>query len=258
MKYILPVLMLFVLSACDQKTAEQQDINGTPPPAKVTAEKAPDYLDKPLQGRVTQHGLYRMVRSAGIVDDPHTTTGKAIASPVISRVKTTDRIPLMKGAQMYLQFRIWPYPENPAYVDLRRVLKHPQMTLPDGSRTTGSDFMVKSKVTSNQVLVYTGYGFDEDYELVEGDWVFEIWYGEKKLLEQTFTTYWPDKEEIAKLKPVLNLGNKVLTKIQTPDHPEPWLNWPRVVVGGDDKDVPAGVAEVFTDPSKTELKPPAP
>ena len=25
-------------------------------------------------------------------------------------------------------------------------------------------------------IAYTGYGLDEDYELVEGDWIFEIWY----------------------------------------------------------------------------------
>lgn len=64
------------------------------------------------------------------------------------------------------------------------------------------------RVSSNHVIVYTGYGFDEDYELVEGDWVFEIRHEDKKLIEQKFVTYVPDKEVIAEPKTVLDLGNQ--------------------------------------------------
>jgi hypothetical protein len=47
-----------------------------------------------------------------------------------------------------------------------------------------------------------GYGFDEDYELLEGDWVSEIWHEDRKLIEQRFTTYQPDSEETATLMSV--------------------------------------------------------
>jgi hypothetical protein len=30
--------------------------------------------------------------------------------------------------------------------------------------------------------------------MVEGEWVFQLWFDDKKLVEQTFTTYWPEKE----------------------------------------------------------------
>jgi len=244
MKYLILVAMLLVLPGCGNNSSGPQDNAVAVPTGNKAADIVPDYLNKPIQGKVSQRGLYRMVRSSGIVDDPKTTTGKVVSSPVIELVKSTERIPLIKGAQMYLQYRIWPFPNQPAYVDLRRVLKHPEMTLPDGSVTTGSDFMVKRKVSSNHVIVYTGYGFDEDYELVEGDWVFEIWHGDKKLIEQKFTTYWPDKEEIAKLEPMLQLGNKVLTRMESPGNPDARLNWPRVIVGGEDADMPAGVSEI--------------
>ena len=119
------------------------------------------------------------------------------------------------------------------------------MKLPDGTITTGSDFEVKRKVSSNHVIVYTGYGFDEAYEMVEGDWVFQIWHQDKKLIEQRFTTYWPGEEEVAKLKPELELGNRVLAKMQSPDNPVQRLNWPRVITGSDNSDVPAGVTETI-------------
>lgn len=223
MKYLVSMAFLLALFGCaGNPPGSQNSSNGS---------ESLSYLDKPLKGRVSQHGLYRMVRSGGLVKDPNTSTGKAVSKPVVQRVKSTERIPLIKGAQMYLQYRIWPIPARPAYVDIRRVLKHPEMKLPDGSVSTGSDYMMKGKVSSNQLIVFTGYGLDEDYELVEGDWIFEIWYEGKKMIEQKFTTYWPDKEEIATLTPILMLGNKVVGQ-DPPPRKFSRSNWPRIVVGG--------------------------
>lgn len=238
MKYLIAVILMLFLSACDRHADEATSNNDS-------SDSVPAFLKQPLQGKVSQHGLYRMVRNSGVMDDANTTTGKVVANPVIERVKTTSRIPLIKGAQMYLQYRLWPFPNQPGYVTLRRVLKHPPMTLPDGRVTTGSDFEVKRKVSSNHVIVYTGYGFDEDYELVEGEWVFQIWYGEKKLIEQKFTTYRPDAHEVAVLKPMLELGDRVQTTMMSPQKKNKRLNWPRVVVGANENKTPAGVKETI-------------
>lgn len=231
MKTLISLVLLIAMLGCESQTPEsQKSTSVVEPPDKVTAEKKLSFLDKPLTGKVNQRGLYRLVRSGGLIDDPSTSTGKAVSKPVIQLVKSTERIPLMKGAQLYLQYRLFFLPNRPAYIDLRRVLKHPEMQLPDGSVATGSDFTIKQRVSVNQAIGYTGYGLDEDYELVEGDWVFEIWYQDKKMIEQTFTTYWPDKEEIARLAPVLALGNKVLTKVELPEK-DSKRSWPVVIVG---------------------------
>ncbi len=124
---------LLMLIACEQKGVE---------PKGVATMAAPT-------GRISQFGLYRLVRSGGLVDNPHTSTGKTVSNAVIQQVRHTDRIPLIKGAQMSLQYRLWYFPDQPAYVDLRRVLKHPEMTLPDGTVSTGSDYMIKGKVSVN-------------------------------------------------------------------------------------------------------------
>lgn len=197
MRYLLSIVVAFALLGCDnQADTSKED-------ATTAAVDSVSYLDKPVRGLVNQRGLYRLLRSGGIVDDPNTSTGKAVASPVIQLVKSTERIPLIKGAQMYLQYRIWYLPDQPVLIKLRRVLQHPEMVLPNGSVSTGSDFSFNATVSVNQAIGYTGYGFDEEYELVEGDWNFEIWHDGQKLVEQKFTTYWPDQEEAADLKTLL-------------------------------------------------------
>lgn len=252
MKYLVLVAMLLALSGCEQNSPGQKPSARSTSSEAVTAGEDNDPPKRPVQGKVSRRGLFRMVRSDGVIDSPLTSTGKAISKAVIQPVKSTDRIPLIKGAQMYLQYRLWYFPDRPAYVELRRVLKHPKMTRPDGSISTGSDFMIKRKVRSNQVLAYTGYGFNRDYEMVEGDWVYQIWYKGRKLVEQKFTTYWPDKEEIAALKPILALGNRVIGKMQFPKNADPRFNWPRVSVGGKETEAPTGAPG--GKPSESTLK----
>lgn len=236
MKYLIPFVVVFALIGCDNQSTSPQDS------AKTAAGKTDSYLDKPVRGMVNQRGLYKLVRSGGVVDDPRTSTGKMVVKPVIQLVKSTERIPLIKGAQMYLQYRLWYLPDQPPLIDLRRVFKHPAMTLPDGSVTTGSDFTMKGKVSVNQVIGYIGHGLDRDYELVEGDWIFEIWHQDKKLIEQKFTTYWPDKEEIAELEAMLGPTKRVGVMASPGDKPASKYDWPRIKlnIGEDPVPEPAG------------------
>jgi len=219
MKHLIPFLFLLTLPGCGNQAGEPKESN------KAASDSATSYLDKPITGKLIQHGLYKLLRSGGVVDNPKTGTGKVVAKPVIQLVESTERIPLIKGAQMYLQYRIRPFPDNPVYVDFRQVLKHPEMTLPDGSVSTGSDIPFKGKVSANQSIGYIGYGFDEDYELVEGNWVFEVWYQDKKLVEQTFTTYWPGKEAAATL--ASRLAPSKGDGMPVPATPLPEKDWPR-------------------------------
>jgi len=153
---------------------------------------------KQATGRVLQYGLYTLVSGGEVVDDPKTTTGKGVSKPVITRDRTVERIPLVRDKYMAYQYRLSDLPGK-GRVKLRRVLKHPVFNLPDGSTSTGSDFTVIKKLDRGKVFAYDAYALNEDYEMVEGEWFFQIWYKGKKLVEQRFTTYHPDKEEMARL-----------------------------------------------------------
>jgi len=185
MKFLLFIACLLALSACDYNE-------------KSTMLKEPATTEvKQPSGRVLQYGVYTLVRGGEIIDNPKTSTGKSVTKPVITRDRTTDRIPLVKNKYMAYQYRLSNLTGR--MVKLRRILQHPAMNLPNGTVSTGSNFTINQRVERNEVFAYDTYAFNEDYEMVEGEWIFQLWYKNKKLVEQKFTTYHPDTEEMARL-----------------------------------------------------------
>lgn len=150
---------------------------------QTTANAAPT-------GRILQYGVYTLLRGGEVVNSKKSSTGKAVSKPVITRDRETDRIPLIKDKYMAYQYRLSNLPDTHR-IKLRRVLKHPPMILPDGTVSTGSDYSITRKVERNEIFEFDAYALNEDYEMVEGVWVFQIWYKDIKLVEQRFTTYQP-------------------------------------------------------------------
>ena len=178
MKRLLALLLAASLSgsiliSCDQKSS--------------VAEQGLPY------GKVTKFGLFRERGKGWVQDDPSAGTGKAIRGATLEFAEDTDRIPLRQG--VYFGYRYWlKFPPDQQQVSFKRVLIHPPMTLPDGSVITRSERNIGKPTTHGIVTSIDAYALSEDYELVEGEWVFQIWYQEKMLAEQTFSSYWPADE----------------------------------------------------------------
>ena len=202
MRYLITCLIVAALAGCDRAA----DTAGSPDPqtsaantelvtAADPAAHVPETVKEP-SGRVIEYGIYNAQRKGRIRDDIASSTGKVISQAVLELAEQTNRIPLVKDTYFAYRYRILDLPKDVAkrpVVELRKVLLHPEMTLPDGSTTTGADSTFKGRTSAGQVIGFDGYAFNEDYELVEGDWAFQIWYGDKMMVEQTFTTYWPEQ-----------------------------------------------------------------
>ena len=147
----------------------------------------------PPGGRILRYGIFSPVRGGKVIKSEQTTTGKALSNLVMTFIRETEQIPIKKDRLLAYQYRLSNIPVK-GYVELRRVLKHPAFTRPDGTVTTGSDYTIKKKVERNEVFAYDVYGLNEPYEMVAGEWMFQIWYQDRKLVEQKFTTYWSDEE----------------------------------------------------------------
>ncbi|MDX2504367.1 MAG: DUF3859 domain-containing protein [Gammaproteobacteria bacterium] len=203
MKKIIVVTLMFLLSACDSSNEQ------------VLSQQVKE--KKEVEGRVLQYGLYTLVRGGEVVDDPKSTTGKGVSKPVITRDRTVERIPLVRDKYMAYQYRLSNLPEKDR-VKLRRVLKHPEFILPNGTTSVGSDFMIIKKLDRGKVFAYDAYALNEEYEMVEGEWVFQIWYKGNKLVEQKFTTYRPDEAELAKLTAPSWLDTKPISQVGSSDN----------------------------------------
>ncbi len=143
-------------------------------------------------GKVIEYGIYRLVKAGRLEENSTTSTGTIITKPVLEHIKRTNRIPIEKNTYFAYQYRISRLPDQTRtrpVLELKRVVKHPAMILPDGSRSNGSERIIRAKVNAGQVIALDGYAFNEDYEMVAGDWIFQIWYKEHLLVEQKFTSY---------------------------------------------------------------------
>lgn len=187
MKRLLLFLLFLAASGCGEKTNDTPVSTTANKPAGIISE-----VQRPI-GRVLRYGIFSPVRGGKVIESEQTTTGKALSNLVMTFIRETEQIPIKKDRLLAYQYRLSNIPVK-GYAELRRVLKHPAFTRPDGTVTTGSDYTIRKKVERNEVFAYDVYGLNEPYEMVEGEWVFQIWYQDRKLVEQKFTTYWPDEE----------------------------------------------------------------
>ena len=124
----------------------------------------------------------------------------------------TKNFILIKNTYFAYRYRITDIPKEAAKrptVDVRKILTHPEMTLPDGSKSNGWDRVARGRTSVGQVIAFDGYVFSEDYELVEGEWTFQIWYDDKMMVEQKFTMYKPEQASADSKAASLSTENKI-------------------------------------------------
>jgi hypothetical protein len=214
MKYLIPFFVVAVLTACDPTPDNSKEpVSNSGAGDETTAAGAVPEASTETQptgqkvvptSRVIRAGIFKAVHEGKLLEDTSGTTGKSLKSLTLEFVKPAERIPLVKGTYLGFQYRLSRLPpelENTKEIELRRVLIHPEMTLPDGSTTTGSDYTVRRKIKLGKVNAYDAYGFHEDYELVEGEWAFQLWYKDNLLVEQKFTTYLAEEGAAAAQEP---------------------------------------------------------
>jgi hypothetical protein len=200
MKYLITCLIVAALAGCEQASDTTAKRDAAVDQASAQAEAVPEAVKDP-SGLIFEYGIYTPMRKGRVRDELASNTGKVINKPVLEFSEKTARIPLVKDTYFAYRYRLLNFPREEAKkpaIELRKVLIHPEMKLPDGGTSTGHDREFKARASVGQVIGFDGYAFNEDYELVEGDWTFQIWYQDQMLVEQTFTMYWPEEGAEAK------------------------------------------------------------
>jgi len=186
-RFILLFLVVFITSNASLQTAAYLDSPSVDIQSPVAKQ---DQAVFPV-GKSTRYGLFNQRIRGRVVKDPDASTGTVIRGSTLEFVgDNTERIPLNKGVRF--GYRYWlKLPPEHKRPSLKRVLIHPEMTLPDGSTVSHSERTIKKRATHGIVTAIDAYALSEDYELVEGEWIFQLWYHEHKLVEQKFITYTP-------------------------------------------------------------------
>lgn len=136
------------------------------------AEQANDPHTVEMAARIVQHGIFHKVPLP---------TGNVLTND-------TDIIPAKVGVMFGMRFEISNVKlKNGELIELTKILSHPQITKPDGEVSFESVQKVYFPVHQNTVVMQVGYVFEHDYELVPGNWAFEMQLGGKKLVKQEFT-----------------------------------------------------------------------
>lgn len=167
----------------------------SPPAAANPAAAAPTPAPAPARrtaagplGSVLEYGYYNVEVEGDRYKDQSAPSGEVVAGLTVKLASLTDVVPLEKGRLFGFRFRISGLESRGNHVEVRQVVKHPRMRRPDNTVSTGYETKLGLNVRLGEVTDYAGYRLDHDYELVEGEWVFEFWLDDQKLLEQKFTT----------------------------------------------------------------------
>jgi hypothetical protein len=134
---------------------------------------------------IVDTGIYTIV-TGEVTADPNAPTGAIAAVTTVTNVEKTTTIPGRLGLEFGLRYVIVGEPAG-AEVPLDFVISYPAPGLVDPAEPEPlreSRYARQKKIGET---IYLGYGFENAWEIVPGEWSFEIWFEGKKLARQDFT-----------------------------------------------------------------------
>ena len=134
-------------------------------------------------------GIYE-IAVGKLTAERQTPTGVAASVENAKMIQDTTTVPARKGLEFGIQYVIVGMPKG-AQVPIRIVNVYPKQWLrnPKTHKTVQHAEIVRNKVIGD--VIYAGYAFENEWEIVPGVWKFELWFKNRKLAEQSFTVTKP-------------------------------------------------------------------
>ncbi len=147
------------------------------------------------RGTIESHGLYRVFQEKAALVSPESISGvKRVAAGMPILVSSTERVPARIGACFGLFYEITNTPAVNGPVYLTTICRHPVIHKPDGTVAKGFVSTDPHLAKNGRIVGWAGYHFDQDYELAEGGWNFEIQLNGATMIQQAFTVFAPPIE----------------------------------------------------------------
>jgi hypothetical protein len=139
-----------------------------------------------ITAEIVGYGIERR-EGERIVPDPNTATGQVRLIKNHQFTERTTEIPAVLGTAFSMCVEVKGIPRS-EWGQLRHEVAHPAMTSPDGKtwRTHGG-FARPVQGTGESALTCVGYGLDQPFEIVKGQWTLSVRYAGKTLASKQFT-----------------------------------------------------------------------
>ncbi|MBT4491987.1 MAG: DUF3859 domain-containing protein [Gammaproteobacteria bacterium] len=111
-----------------------------------------------------------------------------VAADNVTGVKFTDftkTIPGKLGTNFGFQYSINTRPRGQK-LQIRSVIRFPEPGVQKPGGKLYRESVEKTEIIIGEHSLH-GFGFDEPWEIVPGDWEFEVWYKKARLIRKTFT-----------------------------------------------------------------------
>jgi antitoxin component of MazEF toxin-antitoxin module len=148
----------------------------------ATFSRAADAQPTITGAEIINYGTYSTGES-NVYDDPNSPTGK-VGLGVTTPEKQTDNIPAKLNTCFGFYFVIHGKPAD-APITMKEVVKHPPMVnAQTGESSTEYSEAIQLKLEDRQCAVQ--WVLSHDWEIVKGEWTFELFDGDHELLSQKF------------------------------------------------------------------------
>ena len=133
---------------------------------------------------VSRPGAYE-IEVSGPVPDKNVATGNRVEAKAYKSVRPGTRIEARSGTIIGAELTIVGAPRR-GKVPLKVVWRYPApgLTNPETKVTKTTDEYADTQLVGEKFPVF--WGLTQDWHLVSGTWILEVWHGDKKLVDQPF------------------------------------------------------------------------
>lgn len=125
-------------------------------------------------------------------------TRRTVAADSVAGVRFTDytrEIPGIQGVNFGFMYRINTSPRGQK-LNIRSVIRFPEPGLQNPTGHLYTESIEKRSITVGEHILH-GFGFDEAWEILPGEWQFEIWYRDARIIRKTFYVYVDNEDRSA-------------------------------------------------------------
>jgi len=134
---------------------------------------------------IVETGLYR-AQTSGHIPSPQAVNGQTQTIVDIEFYNPTPKVPARQGIRFGTRFRVVGSPANQPVV-LRSVWRIPEPGIQNPETGIVYRQSMAEFTTTTGAVSMRGFSFTHLWQIRCGDWVQEVWFGERKLLSQVFT-----------------------------------------------------------------------